>query len=601
MTLDIQTLFTPDASGVNPDPNVPIPDGTWMANLLETAQTLGLDTTAWQPGGPERTIMAIDAVAESQRDVAISIMAQGGLLDFAASGTVTYTGLNGVTTVVPVTPDPSIPSQNPTGALGWLDALGQSFFRTSRLLATAAAGTLSIVNKGVTTITYGIGLYHVANATSGATYSNTAALSLPPSSIGGTGGVVTGISGTVNPTVSTNAAHGLAIGDVVFIEGVVGVDGINGTFSQITNVPSSTSFIISRTVSGAWTSGGTVYKCTQLAMAADAIGLGGNASPGDVSAPITQNVGVSVSNLTAWGASNFESNTAYANRCRLSFGALSPNGPSAAYEYFALSAQALLAAEVPAISMRSGAIVKAITYVNPVTEVVTTVVASATPASSTLGGTVTPGCAQLAVASASNASPILIGSAAHGLVTGDAVTISGVLGNTAANGTFTVTVTNSTHFQLDGSTGNGTYTGGGVIEGGDLGQVDRLIQENVVNDGTTAQTISSLAFPVAVVATVVVPQAFVAAYTVAAPKALQALFDTFPIGGDIPVGGGAGTVPISAVEGALFDAGVLVLGAASYVRSVPTLTINGGTTDLTYPSPDHYGILSAPSIQVIGV
>jgi hypothetical protein len=72
--------------------------------------------------------------------------------------------------------------------------------------------------------------------------------------------------------------------------------------------------------------------------------------------------------------------------------------------------------------------------------------------------------AQFAVSAATNASPIAITtSAAHGLTTGDRVTVASVGGNTAANGSFTVTVTSTTAFTLDGSTGNGTYTSGGIV------------------------------------------------------------------------------------------------------------------------------------------
>jgi PKD repeat protein len=67
------------------------------------------------------------------------------------------------------------------------------------------------------------------------------------------------------------------------------------------------------------------------------------------------------------------------------------------------------------------------------------------------------------VAAATNTGPIEITtSAAHGLLTGQRVSITGVLGNTAANGMFTITVLDTTHFTLDGSIGNGAYTAGGV-------------------------------------------------------------------------------------------------------------------------------------------
>lgn len=56
-----------------------------------------------------------------------------------------------------------------------------------------------------------------------------------------------------------------------------------------------------------------------------------------------------------------------------------------------------------------------------------------------------------------NESPIrIITASAHGLSTGNSVTISNVQGLTNANGTHNVTVVNATQFTLDGTTGNGT-------------------------------------------------------------------------------------------------------------------------------------------------
>lgn len=66
------------------------------------------------------------------------------------------------------------------------------------------------------------------------------------------------------------------------------------------------------------------------------------------------------------------------------------------------------------------------------------------------------------VTAATNASPIVITSASHGLATGDRVTITGVTGNTGANGTFLVTKVSDDTFSLDGSSGTGAYVSGGV-------------------------------------------------------------------------------------------------------------------------------------------
>lgn len=69
---------------------------------------------------------------------------------------------------------------------------------------------------------------------------------------------------------------------------------------------------------------------------------------------------------------------------------------------------------------------------------------------------------------ATNASPIVVTALRHGLTTGERVTITGVAGNAAANGTFTVTRLDSNRFQLDGSNGTGFYAGGGTWSLADL-------------------------------------------------------------------------------------------------------------------------------------
>lgn len=604
MALTISQLFTPTESGVGLNPNVPPPTGTWLDVLLQTATTLGLPTTSWHPGAPERTILSIAAVSLAQEDVAISLMAQGGFLDFSAGGTVTSVAINGESVTSPVTPDPSIPSQNPTGAAGWLDALGQSFFEVTRLQASYASGQLAIANTGVAVLNYLAGTYHVANSVTGATYVNTAALAIPSSQIPGAGGVVTAVTaGPSTTAVTTSAAHGLAPNQVVYISGVQGIAGINGAFATVVTVGTPTTFTIARATSGTWTSGGTVFLCTVASFAADAIGLDSNAAVGFVTTTVTANGGVFVYNLTSWSASNYESNAAYAARCRLKLGALSPNGPAAAYDYFALTAQELLLAQTPSVSLTNGPIEISTTTSNPVTGVVTVLVSSSTPVSIILGDPVTPGCVQLPLTAASNATPIVITAAAHGLLSGDAATISGVLGNTAANGTWTITTLTVNTFSLNSSIGNGAYTGGGVVEGGDLGQIDALIQASVVPDGIIALVESALAFPVLVVATVVVPQAYVTTYAANAITYLERLLASFPIGGNIPPPPPVlpGTVPYSAVLGALVDAGSLTVGSVSIVRQVTSLTINGVSVDLNYPAPNYVAQLPTPTITVVGV
>ncbi len=62
------------------------------------------------------------------------------------------------------------------------------------------------------------------------------------------------------------------------------------------------------------------------------------------------------------------------------------------------------------------------------------------------------------ISNATNARPIVITTSQnHLLATGETLTIQGVTGNTAANGTFTITVLSPTTFSLNGTSGNGTF------------------------------------------------------------------------------------------------------------------------------------------------
>lgn len=58
--------------------------------------------------------------------------------------------------------------------------------------------------------------------------------------------------------------------------------------------------------------------------------------------------------------------------------------------------------------------------------------------------------------------PITITSTAHGLTSGQQVVISGVVGNTNANGAWFIQVPDANHFILDGAQGNAAYTSGGT-------------------------------------------------------------------------------------------------------------------------------------------
>ena len=103
------------------------------------------------------------------------------------------------------------------------------------------------------------------------------------------------------------------------------------------------------------------------------------------------------------------------------------------------------------------------------------------------------------VQGATNASPIVINIPGHGYTTGQSVDIGGILGNTAANGIFPITVIDANNFSLNGSTGSGAYTAGGqcqaltngLVPNAEAGRVVRIIAGTGV--GQTAVIASNTA------------------------------------------------------------------------------------------------------------
>ena len=615
--LSVNDLFTPAPSGIGPYGNVPVqgtePSGSWFGVMLGIGGQVGLPTTAFESGTPERTILAIQACTFAEADVNVSIMAQGGFLQSAATGTVTYTTLDGTSVTVAVTPDPSNAAQNPTAALGWLDLLSTNVYDVTRLSATLATGPLAVVNLGSGSVgPYAIGAYHVGNTFTGATYTNPAALTIPPSKIAGSGGTVSGVTTGLSSTIlSTASAHGLATGQTVYLAIPLssGISGLAGVFAIVTGVTTST-FSVSLGSSGTWTGGGQVYLCTVATMQADVAGPVSNAAPGAVTTTVTQNTNVFASNVVAWAGNNWESNVALMNRCVLSLANRSPNGPSQAYVYFAETAAQLLAAQTPAYVLTNGSVAAAAFGV-PSTGTVTVVVASSSPVSTTLNASVTPGCAQLKITGVSNSNPCVVTcAAATSLQPGQSMTVTitttgtSSLGVAGVLGTFLATYVGPSSFSVPVNTvGAGSYTGGGQVEGGDLGQIDALIQQNVTPDNTTAITQSALALPILVTATVVVPQAYATAYALAASTMLAAQISSYPLGG-FGSSNPPNSVPWDDILAALEEAGEITIGGTSYVRAVQSLNVNGFTQSgqgVPFPSYRYQAIMVTPVITVLGV
>ena len=90
------------------------------------------------------------------------------------------------------------------------------------------------------------------------------------------------------------------------------------------------------------------------------------------------------------------------------------------------------------------------------------------------------------ITAATNASPIVITIATHGYETGNSIFIGGILGNTGANGTFTITKLTANTFSLDDSTGTGAWTSGGIANKASLahgfGDNNRIVVHDVAGN-----------------------------------------------------------------------------------------------------------------------
>jgi len=567
----------------------PAPQPKWLSTLLGILGTIGVPATAWQSGGVARTMVALNSFLGAAQDSTISGIAQGGFLDYAATGTTTFTNVQGITVVAPVTPDPSIPAQLPawlaTNGGGWLDILADSTYNVQRILSVAATGGYAFANTaGVSYGPFAPGTYHVGNGSTGATYTNTASLTIAAANfVGG------GISSATNASpivIGTTGAHGLSTGQYVQIAGSAntaanGVGVGNLGIWAITVIDSTHFSLNSSAGNGSFGSGGTVNVCTTATITADVAGVGGTSVPNAIQQQVSSNVGVVGTNPATLTGSAYEGNVALALRCRLKIQALSPNGPPGAYLYFALSASQILAATFLSdgsggtLALAGGPVTRAIVLVTQNTGIVTTVVANAN------GGVA--GVASLAITNATNASPIVLTTASpHGLSAGAEVYVSGVVGNSGANGYWTASAASGSSITLAGSTGTGAYLSGGTVEGGDLGLIDTVIQANAVPLGITATTVSAASQTIGYAGTVYVPLSQVAAYQAAVAAAITTWLGAIPIGG-LNTDNGTNLLPYDDFIGILYAAGIAAGGTVSYVRGMTGVgfVVAGGSSPTT--------------------
>lgn len=310
------------------------------------------------------------------------------------------------------------------------------------------------------------------------------------------------------------------------------------------------------TLVGSGTNGGV----TPLAIIADEAGSASSSGVGTITSIVSPTLpNCTCTNSAALVGTDAESNGAYETRCLAKLGALSPNGSAQAYYFVATS---ITDATQP---FYNAGVLTAITRCTVVTAPgeVNVYIANAAGAVS--------GCVQNPVTGATNANPIEITtSSAHDLSSGDYAIISGVGGNTAANGQFLVTVTGSNTFTIDVA-GNGVYTSGGIVEGGDLGLVDAAIQRWAVPDGVTAVVASATPHAVDITATIYIPGTAgltATEVTTAGSDAIATYLEALPIGGVTDAN--THRVPYSALLGVLYGAN---RGTTAVTLSVPSADV----------------------------
>ena len=101
--------------------------------------------------------------------------------------------------------------------------------------------------------------------------------------------------------------------------------------------------------------------------------------------------------------------------------------------------------------------------------------------------------ATITITGATNATPIVVTAAAHGLVTGDNISISGITGNTNANGYFRITRLTADTFSLQNYSTGADIAGNGAY-GGTPVAVTGIVQANRVMAGAGTEAAPSLSF-----------------------------------------------------------------------------------------------------------
>ncbi len=198
--------------------------------------------------------------------------------------------------------------------------------------------------------------------------------------------------------------------------------------------------------------------------------------------------------------------------------------------------------------------------------------------------------------SGSGVSPIVITTTTtHALATGQQVTISGVNGATAANGTYQITVINTTQFSLNNTTGNGAYTGGGTVNTTPFAYPINFTEgTNVLavgNDGYTAAQVSATTTGDAVFTATTNNPFSGTATTLTVNQATN--YQT-----TIAAGSNGVSLPTSTINVASTTTASTTITSASNGVSLPTGTINVLSTT-GFPSGGYLNVVTTEGTQLV--
>jgi hypothetical protein len=338
----------------------------------------------------------------------------------------------------------------------------------------------------------------------------------PPMSVAANALSITSVWNAAPIAIGTSKPHGLANGDRVLISGVSGNTAANGIFTI--TVPGPAVFTLNGSAgNAAWTGGGTVtadLDATVQVVVITALATAAGVTA-DVVTPVLNKTGVlpldaaTIASLLAQSTvdpTQFSALVAAATRVAKAgalFKALAPG--SAAFTFAVANAATFGWLDPSALPLTPVAAspYAAFEALLQALKLQRRQAARSPKLFDVLGQWLLPGGLPadlptaiggptLTVAGATNASPIVITTTApHGLVTGAQVAISLVQGNTAANGTFTITVTGPNSFTLDGSSGNGVWTAGGVVTLPGALSLSQALNASIADVTTIAATLGA--------------------------------------------------------------------------------------------------------------